>query len=172
LNFLSYAIILLYHTSILFGSHFTISTSNTIAQIGEYVDIIISLDENQNGLFATSLNLDFDTSQLELVSIQDALISARNIYADTNANQAQVDIVANDLRTVIEVLVRVELTPREVLRAVIADAESRIQANYTPVTWRRMQTAFVRARNINSSPSQIEAAFNDLMAALEALVRR
>ena len=286
------AFVVAYHES----SEVQISASNETAQVGEYVDVIISLDENQNGLFATSLNLDFDTSQLELVSItrgdmgtrflpplaptslmfeasslgvnvhgagelatarfrvlegasgtipvglrdnldthrfsdsfpinwmpisitpvfnagsvtvttdnlvdrtalhvaieeaegrievnytleswatmQEALISARSVYADTNVTQAQIDTVASDLWAAIEVLERISSRPTTLGEA-IEEAESKLPGDFIQSGWIRLQSALINARRVyenpNTTSTQRERAFNDLMTALEALVRR
>ena len=67
-------------------------------------------------------------------------------------------------------------TPRETLRSIIVQAEARIQANYTPVSWARMQSMLTFARNVYNNPTATEAQINDainrLRDALDALVPR
>ena len=69
-----------------------------------------------------------------------------------------------------------ERTPRETLRELIAETEARIQANYTPLSWARMQSMLVIARNVYNNPTAADVQINDaislLRARLDELVRR
>ena len=67
-------------------------------------------------------------------------------------------------------------TPRDTLRELIAEAEARTQADYTPRSWANMQSMLTFARNVYNNPSatdaQIEDAINLLRARLDALEPR
>jgi len=69
-----------------------------------------------------------------------------------------------------------EPTPRETLRELIAEAEARIQANYTPLSWARMQSMLVMARSVYNNPTAADAQINDainlLRTRLDELVPR
>ena len=69
-----------------------------------------------------------------------------------------------------------ESSPREALRTVIEEALAVNQSNYTPLSWARMQSMLVMARNIYNNPlateAQINEAINLLSAGLDALVSR
>ena len=66
--------------------------------------------------------------------------------------------------------------PRASLRATVADANDRVQANYTPLSWARMQSMLVSARSVYNNPNatetQISEARDLLSARLDDLVRR
>ena len=66
--------------------------------------------------------------------------------------------------------------PRASLRATVADANDRVQANYTPLSWARMQSMLVSARsvynNTAATETQINEARNLLSTRLNDLVRR
>lgn len=51
------------------SSDLMISISNVTAMVGELIEVDISLDHNPSGIHAMNLALDFDTSQLEIISI-------------------------------------------------------------------------------------------------------
>ena len=108
------------------------------------------------------------------------LNQARNMYNNTNATQAQVDNATSNLRTAIGALVPVQgqqpVVDRDALRGVIADAESRVQANYTPASWLRLTAPLNQARNMynnaNATQAQVNTATNNLITALNNLVVR
>ena len=108
--------------------------------------------------------------------MQTMLNVARNVYNDANATQSLVDDVANNLQSAIDALVEVPIIPvvdRTALRAAIEDAESRIEANYTPDSWLWMQTMLYTARNVydnaDATQSQVDDAAYNLRAAIDAL---
>jgi hypothetical protein len=67
-------------------------------------------------------------------------------------------------------------TNREILFETIVEAENIIQANYTPITWARMQSSLVTARNIynnqTATDAQIDEAIVILRNSLNSLVQR
>jgi len=62
------------------------------------------------------------------------------------------------------------------LRELIAEAEARIQSNYTPRSWADMMSRLTFARNVYNNPTAIDSHYNEainlLRAALDALVER
>ncbi|MCL2426111.1 MAG: hypothetical protein FWD05_07215, partial [Oscillospiraceae bacterium] len=103
-----------------------------------------------------------------------------SMYNNANATQAQVDNAANNLLAAIEALVPVQgqqpVVDRDALRGAIADAESRVQANYTPASWLRLTAPLNQARsmynNANATQAQVNTATNNLITALNNLVVR
>ena len=73
--------------------------------------------------------------------------------------------------------VEIEVVQRQLtLGELIAEAEARIQTNYTPLSWAMMQATLNSARTVYNNPTSSEARINDairlLNEALEALVPR
>jgi len=66
--------------------------------------------------------------------------------------------------------------PRYILRELIAEAEARIQANYTPRSWGDMQSMLTFARSVYNNPNLQDAQYDEavvlLRARLDALVLR
>jgi len=69
-----------------------------------------------------------------------------------------------------------DVTPRDALRELIAEAEARIQANYTPRSWGDMQSMLTFARSVYNNPNLQDAQYDEavilLRARLDALVLR
>ena len=69
-----------------------------------------------------------------------------------------------------------ELSPREILRELIVEAEARNQSYYTPRSWANMMSRLVMARSIYNNPNATEAQINEanalLRGVLDALVER
>ena len=108
--------------------------------------------------------------------MQSALTGARNVYFNETATEAQILEFEANLRTALGNLVRVQIDIKEGLRSAIVEAEARIQGNYTPLTWARMQSALMGARNVYSNPTATEAQILNFEANLRTvmnnLVRR
>jgi len=73
-------------------------------------------------------------------------------------------------------VVRREPIPRYILRELIAEAEARIQANYTPRSWGDMQSMLTFARSVYNNPNLQDVQYDEavvlLRARLDALVLR
>ena len=109
------------------------------------------------------------------------LNQARSMYNNANATQVQINSATNNLRAAIEALVPVQgqqqpVVDRDALRVAIANAESRVQANYTPASWLRLTAPLNQARsmynNANATQAQVNTATNNLITALSNLVVR
>jgi len=61
-------------------------------------------------------------------------------------------------------------TPIEILREVITAAESRVQANYTPLSWARLQSPLNAARSVLNNPTATEAQINEAISNLNAAI--
>jgi hypothetical protein len=125
------------------------------------------------------MQADYTPASFMLLGMQ--LPRARAVYNNANATQVQVDEAADQLRAAVDGLVPnlppiVEDPARDTLNAVLADAESRIQVNYTPASWMSLMMEVPRARAVNnnmqSTQAQIDAAADNLQAAINALVLR
>jgi hypothetical protein len=107
-----------------------------------------------------------------------ALSPARSVYNNANATQSQVDTAVARLQSAIDALVIPEVLTidRAALRSAIVEAESRVQANYTPASWAQMMLALSPARstynNANATQAQIDAAVGRLQPAIDSLVLR
>jgi len=108
-----------------------------------------------------------------------ALSPARSIYGNQDATQAQVDNARASLQDAIaglELLPDEPVIDRDTLRQAIADAEARVQANYTPQTWAQVNMRLSPARSVhnnqNATQAQIDSAANNLINALNGLVAR
>jgi len=105
--------------------------------------------------------------------LHSALTAARQAHGNANATQAQIDTAVSNLRSAINNLVSTTGTGRSALGSAIADAEARLQANYTIASWARMQSALAAAITIrddaNATPAQITTATERLREAIAAL---
>jgi len=63
-----------------------------------------------------------------------------------------------------------EPTPIEILREAITAAESIVQANYTPLSWARLQSPLNAARSVLNNPTATEAQINEAIANLNAAI--
>jgi len=109
--------------------------------------------------------------------LENSLSSAIAIYNNINATQAQIDTATANLLGALNALVLQPVVvpiDRTALQLAIDDAGDRIQANYTALSWRRVETALNAAinmhNNANATQAQINTATTNLNNALAALV--
>jgi len=107
-------------------------------------------------------------------AMQTELAAAILVRDNTNATQADVDAVVGRLNTAVNALAFVQHINFTMLDNAIASAAARVQSNYTPESWARMQTALDIARqvrnDINASQVAVNTAANNLADAEDALV--
>jgi hypothetical protein len=127
---------------------------------------------------------------LSWASLEAALEAAQIIYANVDASQELVDAAALNLREAIDGLVEMPIDGcdecgedpcvceveinRSYLQAAIAQAEGRVQANYTTESWATLQAALTAAQEVydyaDATQGQIDAATLALQVALDGLV--
>ena len=107
-------------------------------------------------------------------AMQTELAAAILVRDNTNATQPEVDAAVGRLNTAVNALASVSHTNFTGLDIAIASAEARVQSNYTPESWARMQAALDNARqvrnDINASQAVVNMAANNLADAEDALV--
>ena len=153
------------------------AVSNLQSQINGLVVIPPPLDRSALGAVISSAE-SLDVSNYVASSVNRlnvALNSAKNVYNNSSATQAQIDSAINSLQSQINGLVVVVVPPsldRSALGAIIADAESRNPSDYT--SWARVNIALNSARNIynntNATQAQIDNATNNLATQLGGLI--
>ncbi len=103
---------------------------------------------------------------------QDALKKANEMLKNEEASQQEVTDATTGLRDAIAALVRVN---KSSLKKAIADADTREASDYTEGSWKAMQTALAKAKevsqNANALQKDVDEAFNGLSAALYNLER-
>jgi len=111
--------------------------------------------------------------------MQSALTAAVNMYNSVDATQTQVNSSANSLRSAINSLV--EAPPsvvipginREAINGEIVRAGTHTQADYTPASWNRMQSALTAAvnmyNNASATQTQVNSSANSLRSAINSL---
>ncbi|MCL2564380.1 MAG: S-layer homology domain-containing protein [Defluviitaleaceae bacterium] len=108
-------------------------------------------------------------------SMQSALTAARNIYANANTTQIQVNTARNNLHGAISALVRVTGVNVANLTNEITRAEGLSSADFTITSWSAMQTMLIAARqtgtNVNSTQIEVDTAANNLRNAINLLIR-
>ena len=114
---------------------------------------------------------------LSWVLMQAALVTARNVYGNEAAREYQVLEAAAGLWRAIEGLVVAAAPPpvcREDLREAISEAESRVQGNYTVMSWLFLHSSLVFGRNVygdeTAREAQVLEAARNLWAMIEGLV--
>ena len=79
----------------------------------------------------------------------------------------------NSLYDMRDAFTTLPIVNRDELDAVISDAESRVELNYTSTSWQNMQAALTNAKNTRdntaATQSQIDSATNNLRTAINAL---
>jgi len=110
----------------------------------------------------------------------DALDVARQVLADEEATQAQVDTVAQALVGARDALVRIDPTPepgevdRAALEAAIASAGALVESDFTPDSWAPFTQALATAQGVladeEATQAQVDAATKTLITAQGALV--
>ena len=119
-------------------------------------------------------------TQISWARLLNLLRDARNVYNNLEATQLEIDDVTNNLRLAIETLEELPPEPEPIDRteliAAIQEAEARVQATYTPISWARLQNPLRDARNIrdnaNATQEQIVSTTEILIGALNGLVSR
>lgn len=102
--------------------------------------------------------------------LQTAITNAKSVANNPNAAASEITSALNNLQAKIDALVDLSA-----LKAVIADANGRIAANYTPASWAAVTAALTPAntaanRDNNKSQSEVDTAKNNLQTALDGLV--
>jgi len=105
-------------------------------------------------------------------NMQAVFNTTRQVAANTNATQPQVDTATNNLRAAIDGLVII--ANRVALNLAIVVAEAHMQLNYTTNSWQAMQMALNTAiqvrNNLNSTQLDVDTATNNLNLAINGLV--
>jgi len=106
--------------------------------------------------------------------VQTHLAAAITVRDNTTATQNQIDAAVRSLQSAIDALVEIGAVNLAALNQEIAQAEGRVQANYTAASWSAMQTALTEARNMrnntNATQAQVNTAASNLRSALNGLV--
>jgi len=110
--------------------------------------------------------------------MQEKLTTAKTVYANESATQAQVDTATNELNAAVEALVPV--TPsvtvdKAALKTAIDNAKAKKQAEYTAQSWSAMQEKLTTAESVYANESatqaQVDTAAKELNDAVNALVK-
>ncbi len=116
-----------------------------------------------------------DYTEESWADLEKALTEARYVMADADASQEKADQAAAALQEALEGLKPAEKNPvdKTGLQAVIREAESRNQADYTKESWADLEKALTEARYVmadaNASQEKADQAAAALQEALEGL---
>jgi len=167
-------------------SAISIVVPNELASVMQSFDV--SFTVNTGGInfgdlnaviFAAENRTQTNYTALSWAQMQSALNAARITSNNPTANQALIDSARDNLIATLNELVPISvfLEPNwTALDAAIAEAESRIQSNYTPLSWARLQSPLNAARttrnNATANQTLIDSATTNLITAIYALVVR
>lgn len=119
----------------------------------------------------------YNYTDLSWAILQSQLNTARNVRDNENATQSQIDNALISLNAAISSLEELPAPPiidRSALEIAISNAETREQANYTPLSWAILQSQLNTANyvnnNIDATQSQIDNATSSLEEAIISLV--
>ena len=105
-----------------------------------------------------------DYTAASWADLQSALSAAHDVTEDDDATQAGIDGAAAALLAAIGRLVRIGDAPitvdKAALNAAIAEAESKVQSNYTPISWGTMQIELENAKKVFADPAATQTAVN------------
>lgn len=108
----------------------------------------------------------------------DAMKHAKDVLADPDATQDEVDNAKNDLNLKAAHLVKKETPPavtvdKSALEKAVKDNQDRKEADYTPETWKPFAEALDAAKAVladeNATQEQVEKAASDLLTAADTL---
>jgi len=141
-------------------------------------NLVLRVTVNRDALIALIARVEAITSTnytaASWARVANALATARDVRDNPNATEQNVDAALRDLQDAINALVIIGSVDRVMLYNEIAQAQSRVQANYTAASWAAMQTALTAAiimrDNANASQVQVNSAANNLRIALNGLV--
>lgn len=104
--------------------------------------------------------------------LQQSLTDAQTVAADLNATQTQVNQSNTALNNAMSSLV--ERANKTALQATISEAETKIEADYTPASWSSFSSALSQANavngNLNATQAETDTANSDLSTAMAGLV--
>ena len=143
------------------------ATNNLMTAIGN-LDYFINRTTLRTAITNAGWRVEVNYTPASWQYMQTRLEEAQIIYSNEDAIREQVNAAAANLTAALNGLERV--SEREALRLAIAEAESRVQANYVLISWARMQTALSTARstynNVNATQEQINTATDNLVTAI------
>jgi hypothetical protein len=109
-------------------------------------------------------------------ALQTALTAAKAVAAKTNATTAEINSARTSLDAAIKALVPAGAVDKTALNALIATAETKVEADYTPGSWTAFSEALTKAKEASASASMGQTAINSekdaLQAAMDALALR
>ena len=107
-------------------------------------------------------------------TFETALEAAREVAADADAVQAQIDEAKAALETAMDNLIR--RGDKDALSDLIAEAEALNEADYTTGTWNTLETALEAAKTVianeNATQQDIDDAADALRDAIDGLIKR
>lgn len=111
-------------------------------------------------------------------ALQEKLAAAKEVVADANATQLQVTQADDALQAAIDALVKVEApqqADKDALQDLVDQYTGYHSTDYTAETWKPFKAAYDAAwevlRNENATQAEVDAAYEALKAAGEALVK-
>jgi beta-glucosidase-like glycosyl hydrolase/regulation of enolase protein 1 (concanavalin A-like superfamily) len=127
-------------------------------------------------LAAANTRIEADYTAASWATFNTAKTSANTVNNNASATQTQVNNAVTALNNAIAGLVRAPLpVNKEALTALLASANTRVEADYTPASWTPFETArssaIAVANNAGATQAQVDAAVSALQAGAVGLVR-
>jgi len=148
----------------------------TIVFSGDRTPITITLAELMSGYNIGTLGVSEYATLMFSVTVDATVYDGTVLHNTATVSGIYDGLSIEDDASATTTVVRREAIPRYILRELIAEAEARVQANYTPRSWADMQSMLTFARSVYNNPNlqgvQYDEAVILLRARLDALVLR